>query len=95
MRRYDREKPVPGWELRNKRGPGADHPEYRDSQLAELRAQGEQLTHSRRALIADIEEARQAGHSTKNLEERLEEQEQQYDIIERKIKKFYGGGPLQ
>lgn len=86
MRRHDREKPPPGWELRNRRGPGADHPEYRAAELEELRNQGALLLEKKRSLIGQGQEE---GKDTADLEERLAEIEQQHEIIERKIKKFY------
>lgn len=89
MRRYDREKPVPGWEQRNRRGPGADHPEYRAAELEELRNQGALLLEKKRSLIALIQQGQEEGKDTADLEERLAEIEQQREIIERKIKKFY------
>lgn len=87
MRRYDR--PLPAWQERNKRGPGRDHPDYREGRIEELRMRGEQLMHNKRCLIEDIAVAREAGLPISKLEAELSEQQRQYEQIEASIKKLY------
>lgn len=89
MKRYRRERPAPGWEVRNKRGPGGSHPDYQQAQLIELREQGDQLMYQKRQLIRRLEEASQLGEDTDKLEDELASLQGEHELIERKIKKYY------